>query len=427
MTAIAQSSRFSPLAAGGDARAVAETWIDQLIAGRCTERALVSQVLMREREQPDVVWEVLGRLDQLHRRRRIANGVFARVKAHLQQEYLGYGKGAIPSRFLEPRSLENEPTIALPCLPEPAFMRLAPGDVLRKRYRVLSVLARGTDGATFEAMDEHVDEPGRLNRRVVMHMLSEQRSSELELVQRLYRLQALSHPAILRMLDFDEEDGALFYTTEWLKAKTLEALLQHEGRLRMERARSILGAVANALVHAHSRRIHHGDISLHQVLVTETGEVRLKGFVVEGRQLNASAAGDRLAFAQLAYEVLSRSGAPAARAAGTMDRMQPPAGVSADCWRLLMATLQNHEEMSGAELLTWFAGAGMPAPIPASAPAEAGADSWQQPAPRKGGWKTAASVLVALTALGGYLLLADGDNALRAGIASSTTPAQAAD
>ncbi len=124
--------------------------------------------------------------------------------------------------------------------------------------------------------------PG-IRQRLAIHVMDEANSRRPELMQRIGRLQALSHPAIPRIFDVEEDRGSLLLTMELLKGVTLRELLDGGGtRPATACVIAILRSVASALAYAHAQGVAHGDVGISNVLVTDLGDVRLRGFGMLG-------------------------------------------------------------------------------------------------------------------------------------------------
>lgn len=386
--------------------------MDALAArGQSTDEFL-REVLRREQDDPDLPWEVLAQLDQYHRRRKIAHDVFVSLKARLQKESLYLGNGGpdlvtddgefevellpetrptgprlvikepplppVPAATAAPTPPPAEPSPAAstapvpPLSPAPATVSalrlhvepaqrgpLRAGDLLRGRYRIMEVLRRDQSGLLLEAVDEQRMNVPEVRQRVSILLFDARRSADPDLVQRLCRLQSLSHPCILRMFDIDQDHGELFVTMEWLTGMSLQQLIASNGgaRLNPATARTIIRAVASALAYAHSRDVLHGDVNAANILVTESGEIRLRDFELRGRNVTSSPVADRLAFAWLAYELLSGLHMLEfgnLRRARSSELRKPP-GITGAQWQALRDTLIGKEGHSG-NILTVFAG-----------------------------------------------------------------------
>jgi serine/threonine-protein kinase len=101
---------------------------------------------------------------------------------------------------------------------------------------------------------------------------------------------ALSHPNIVQVVDFGEQDGELFMAMEYVEgvscAKLLRAVASQHTRVPLGAALYIAHEVLRALAYAHSARdeqgrpfgIVHRDVSPGNVLLGRAGEVKLTDF-----------------------------------------------------------------------------------------------------------------------------------------------------
>jgi hypothetical protein len=106
--------------------------------------------------------------------------------------------------------------------------------------------------------------------------------------------------------------------------------------------------------------VFHGDVRAENVFITDVGEVRLRGFEINARDVPANPEGDKLAFAWFAYELLS-----SLRANWRGDRnsrLRQPPGVTREQWRALRGTMTGKKDGLG-NVLTVFAGVSNPGPV----------------------------------------------------------------
>lgn len=380
----------------------AEGLLDALIGQRLTADEFLERVLDCEADDPEVVWEVLALLDQHFRRKRIDHDTFADLKMRLQRHSLGSkgdarsmarprsGRGAdtgkaaedavvpraarvsaarhgpqlfIPGEPVDATTLPpmhaHEPQPAVPELLEACFHReLRVGDLLCGRYRVVEILRRREWMTVVEAVDEpKADRPG-LRQRVALQVLEEGLSQDPVVLQRIGRLQSLSHPAISRVLDVEEDDGALALVTEFFTGVSLRDLLERrqDRRVPIHAALGIVRTLAAALAHAHARGIAHGDLNAGNVLITDMG-ARLQGFELRAQSHAVQPAADRMAFARLAYELLAGTAEPLATLTPmTLSRLRAPAGITRMQWRALRATLSGRDGSADGAVLAAFGG-----------------------------------------------------------------------
>jgi tetratricopeptide (TPR) repeat protein/tRNA A-37 threonylcarbamoyl transferase component Bud32 len=85
----------------------------------------------------------------------------------------------------------------------------------------------------------------------------------------------LTHPAIATVFDFGFYEGEPFTVFEFIEGETLATTLGRRGRLPLEDARLILGALAQALDFAHSRHIVHRDLKPENIRATAQGHYKI--------------------------------------------------------------------------------------------------------------------------------------------------------
>ncbi len=133
-------------------------------------------------------------------------------------------------------------------------------------YELRRLVGKGGMGSVFEA--EHV----RMKRRVAIKILADQYARMPDVVKRFKREATaggkLAHSNIAQIHDIDEQDGLFYIVSEFVEGRSLEKLLQEEGKLRPERAVKVLRGILAGLQHAHDAGIVHRDIKPGNVLLT---------------------------------------------------------------------------------------------------------------------------------------------------------------
>lgn len=331
--------------------------VEAWMAGEYTQDQLLEEIDHLEPAHPDVLWEVLALIDQNFRLRRISPEVFVSVRKRLERHSLGTGEESVPAAEAVMEEVPPPASASAAPVPPPLAAALRPGDLLRARYRILEILRKEPGETLFEAADEIRSAVPGVRQRVAIHVLDEFPSADPAVLQRMCRLQSLSHPGILRVLDVDSEGGRLFLTRELVGGSSLQQLLERNGgaQLAPPIARSILQSVANSLSYAHSQEICHGDVSARNVFITDLGETRLKDFEPAFKGIAAAPQDDRLAFAQLAYWLLSGVHAPLA---GNPDpegkRLRAPPGITRAQWHSLRYTLIGRQSDAREDVLSAF-------------------------------------------------------------------------
>jgi eukaryotic-like serine/threonine-protein kinase len=154
------------------------------------------------------------------------------------------------------------------------MQRLRPGFVLSARYRLVRHVASGGMGQVWEAEDT------TLERRVALKIMHPSTADEAALAER-FRDEArfaaqLSHPNIVTVHDYLEDDGLAYLVMEFVDGPTLASLLSH-GPLDPEDVRILIEQLASALTVAHEAGIIHRDIKPANVLVVD-GRAQLMDF-----------------------------------------------------------------------------------------------------------------------------------------------------
>jgi serine/threonine-protein kinase len=153
--------------------------------------------------------------------------------------------------------------------------RLAAGATLG-HYRIESLLGAGGMGEVYRARDP------RLDRDVAIKVLSPHLSSHTDALSRFEReakaVAALSHPNILSIHDFGQQDGVVYAVMELLEGETLRTRLHHQTSLPWREAVKIGAAIADGLAVAHAKGIIHRDIKPENVFLTSDGRIKILDF-----------------------------------------------------------------------------------------------------------------------------------------------------
>lgn len=153
---------------------------------------------------------------------------------------------------------------------------MEPQRVLADRYALVSHLARGGMADIFVADDL------RLDRRVAVKVMHGQYAASDAFVARFRReAQAagnLSHPNIVSIYDWGEDEGVYFMVMELVEGRDLRSVLKSDGPLLPQRVAEIAADVASALGAAHDVGLVHRDTKPANVLITRDGTVKVTDF-----------------------------------------------------------------------------------------------------------------------------------------------------
>ncbi len=150
------------------------------------------------------------------------------------------------------------------------------GRVLGGRYRLIAPVGTGASAQVYLADDV------RLRRRVAVKLLHAALADD-ETFLRRFRAEAqaaagLSHPNIVAVYDWGDDDGRPYIVTEYLAGGSLRAVLDEGGRLSPSQALLVGLEASRALEYAHRRGIVHRDIKPANLLFGEDGRLRVADF-----------------------------------------------------------------------------------------------------------------------------------------------------
>jgi len=144
------------------------------------------------------------------------------------------------------------------------------------RYRVTHLIARGGMAQVYRAQDL------MLNRPVALKVLYPELSVDPTFVERFRReAQAaanLSHPNIVPVFDWGEENGTYFIVMELVEGTSLAGLLREHRTMSPHRSAELVAQVAAALAQAHRSGVVHRDVKPGNILLTEDGQVKVTDF-----------------------------------------------------------------------------------------------------------------------------------------------------
>ena len=168
-------------------------------------------------------------------------------------------------------------------------MTLAAGTRLGS-YEILSPLGSGGMGEVYRARDS------KLNRDVAIKVLPRSLAADPDALARFERealaVAALSHPNILAIHDFGEQEGICYAVMELLEGETLRERLQ-AGPIPERQALTYALQIARGLTAAHDKGIVHRDLKPDNVFVTADDHVKILDFGI-AKKTEAAPADDGL-------------------------------------------------------------------------------------------------------------------------------------
>ncbi|MGB6181416.1 MAG: Stk1 family PASTA domain-containing Ser/Thr kinase [Rhodococcus sp. (in: high G+C Gram-positive bacteria)] len=150
------------------------------------------------------------------------------------------------------------------------------GVLLDRRYRVDSAIARGGMSTVYRGLDLRLDRP------VAIKIMDPQFAADQEFVRR-FELEAravarLNHPGLVAVYDHGRDGDHAFLVMELVEGGTLRELLRERGPMPPHAAVAVLQPVLDALAVAHRAGLVHRDVKPENVLISDSGEVKIADF-----------------------------------------------------------------------------------------------------------------------------------------------------
>jgi len=145
-------------------------------------------------------------------------------------------------------------------------------------YQVLEKLGSGGMGEVWLAEDT------RLERRVALkflpHFAAQDETEKARFIQEAKAAARLSHAHIAQIHEIDEDDGRLYIVMEYVAGGSLRDELDRSGgrSLPLENVMEWVRQTAEGLAEAHRHGIVHRDIKPDNLMLTDTGQVKITDF-----------------------------------------------------------------------------------------------------------------------------------------------------
>ena len=149
-------------------------------------------------------------------------------------------------------------------------------DSYSSRYQVTHLIARGGMAIVYRAQDV------LLNRPVAIKTLYPELGADPAFVEGFRReAQAaanLSHPNIVPVFDWGEDNGTYFIVMELVDGTSLADMLRGGRTLTASHSASLMAQVAAALGYAHRNGVVHRDVKPGNILIASDGQVKVTDF-----------------------------------------------------------------------------------------------------------------------------------------------------
>ena len=167
-----------------------------------------------------------------------------------------------------------QPAAAPKAAPEPSD-RLV-GQTIDARYVIEKRIARGGMATVYRARDTRLDRPVAL--KIMYPHLAESADFVARFRREARAAAKLTHPGVVAVYDQGSAQGSSYLVMELIKGPNLRTYLRSQGCLTVGEALKITKEILQALAAAHRSGLIHRDVKPENVLLPETGQVKVADF-----------------------------------------------------------------------------------------------------------------------------------------------------
>jgi serine/threonine protein kinase len=143
-------------------------------------------------------------------------------------------------------------------------------------YRILQKIAQGSMCAVYKGVHTGLEQEVAI--KFLLSEYFDDKSFRERFVKEAKIQARLSHPNVVKTLNFIENDHTVMMVMEYVNGETLDVLLRKVGVLPPQRALAILESMLEALDFMHSKGIVHRDIKPANIMVSYEGFVKVMDF-----------------------------------------------------------------------------------------------------------------------------------------------------
>ncbi|MGD8620948.1 MAG: protein kinase [Anaerolineales bacterium] len=148
--------------------------------------------------------------------------------------------------------------------------------ILGNRYQILETLGSGGMAMVYRCRDLNLQREVAL--KVLRDTYVEDPSFQANFLQEARSAANLSHPNIVTVFDFGEDNDRLYIVMEYVAGTDLKTLMRRHGMLSIGRAVAIMVKIAKGVGYAHRAGLVHCDLKPQNILITADGSAKITDF-----------------------------------------------------------------------------------------------------------------------------------------------------
>ncbi|WP_075793912.1 serine/threonine protein kinase [Massilia putida] len=261
----------------------------QFQSGTLGQTEMLARVDRLLASTPETVSSLLKTLNDAHRRAPLPAEVYGEVERRIaqaiearQRQRVGDEETYVQTKPLAPPTQPAGIAGAPPGAPVERMKGV--GDTLNGRFVLEECVGFGGMGTVYKALDLRKLEASDRHPYIAIKVLNVQfqghPKSLIALQREARKAQTLAHPNIVAVYDFDRDGSMVYITMEYLSGKSLSQLLRAPDfhALPFSEAMKIVNGMGKALAYAHERGFVHCDFKPANVILTDTGGVKVIDF-----------------------------------------------------------------------------------------------------------------------------------------------------
>jgi serine/threonine protein kinase len=145
-----------------------------------------------------------------------------------------------------------------------------------KKYQILKLVAKGGTAVMYKALQTSLDRVVAVKK--LHNHLTEDENFTRRFVLEAKAAASLDHSNIVKIIDFGAEGASYYMVMEFIDGESLREILDRCKQVPLEVALALTYEVLGGLQHAHSKGIVHRDIKPGNIMVTDSGQVKITDF-----------------------------------------------------------------------------------------------------------------------------------------------------
>lgn len=184
----------------------------------------------------------------------------------------------------------------------PSGIQLAEGTILLGRYMLMRQIGQGGTSSVYRVRDMLAvlggdESESHIAAKIVKVPPASASNHEQQMMLReALTTRHLAHPNILKVYDYHQDGDLYFVTMELIEGESLADLVARKPnkKLAYKQVKAIISAVAAGLTEAHQNGVIHSDVKPSNILISESGEIKVIDFATARSYIDARVKGQKI-------------------------------------------------------------------------------------------------------------------------------------